>query len=107
TTGIDVPADFWMSADASANVDTGVPATDTSWSPGANPASPAGEAGSDAAHEVAVTSAGRHALTSAIVVVTVCTPMPLSAIVNSARPSTRFMIGPPSMTMTRLYTGSR
>ncbi len=50
--------------------------------------------------------AGTHSEAPETVVVAVCTPMPLKTIVNSTSARSRFMNGPPSITMTRLHTGS-
>ncbi len=93
---------------ASANVDTGCPSTDTMTSPGLIPASAAGEAGSSGVHSVAVEPAGTtHSVTEAIVVVPCCRPIPDSSTVKITVASTRFMAGPPSITITRFHTGRR
>ena len=97
----------WMMADAAAKLSTSVPSTETMTSPGWMPASAAGDAGSPGAQAVWVDPDGStHSLTAAIVVVAVCTPMPLKTIANSTTAITRFISGPPSMTMTRCHTGS-
>ena len=68
----------------------------------------AGATGSDAAHAVRVTPEGMtHALTLCTVVVAVWMPIPDSRIVNSTIASSRFIVGPPSITTTRCQTGSR
>ncbi len=97
-----------MIALASAKVDTAFPSTDTIRSPGFTPASAAGAIGSEAAHVVRVDPAGStHCDTEAIVVVPCWIPIPLSSTVKITTASTRFMSGPPSMTMIRFQTGSR
>ena len=99
------PGDWRMMADASANVATSVPPTDTITSPGSMPASAAGGSGSSGSHS-ADTDCGMHSESAATVVVAVCTPMPLKMMVNRTMASSRFMNGPPSMTTIRFQMGS-
>src|SRR5690606_8291969 len=101
TTESGMPGEARTMSETSANVDTGVPSMETIVSPGSNPATWAGGAGSVGAQALEP-DAGTHSDSAETVVVAVCTPIPLKTIVNSTIARTRFIVGPPSITITRL-----
>lgn len=84
------------------------PSKEVTWSLGRSPAAAAGVSWQSAESGSTVSPAATwHLETSAMVVVGVAMPKPIRRTAVSARPISRFMAGPPSITMTFFHTGRR